>query len=374
MRIGIDARFYNPESSGLARYATELVPRLLNLPGAKMHEFVVFLPNTVEQPVTRHPHTTFVRTDIKNYTFREQTTLHTMLTAARLDITHFLHFNHPILYRGNAIFTIHDLILTFYPGLNQNVLRRFAYEVMIRSAFRKADMVIAVSHTTKREITNHYGVNARKIEVVYEAVDQRYKKCDNQRLLARVRSTYTITKPYIVYVGQLRVHKNIVRLVEAFASLHARNRSLQLVLVGKPDRYYVLEIHKAIQRHHLRKDVILTGFVPEEDLPVLYSGAVCSVTPSLMEGFGLPPLESMSCGCPVVSSNASCLPEVAGDGALYFDPYDAVDIADKLYKVVNNADLRRILVAAGQTRIKQFSWDSMAEETFHLYQRFETKK
>jgi len=373
MRIGIDARFYNPEASGLARYATELVPRLLNLPQAGEHHFVVFLPNTVDEPTTKHPHTTFVRTNIKHYTLAEQTAFNTLLNDHHLDLMHFLHFNHPLRYKGTSIFTIHDLILTFYPGVSINRLKLFAYERIIRHALKSAAHIIAVSQNTKREVSEHYHVNPDKITVIYEAVDQRYKRCDNQRLLTQAQKKYGIDKPYVLFVGQLRVHKNIVRLIEAFASVHARNRNLQLVLVGNPDPHYLPLVQQAIDRLRLKKDVILTGFTPEEDLPLLYSAAICSVTPSLIEGFGLPPLESMACGCPVVCSNASCLPEIAGDGALYFNPTDAVDMAATLHKIVSSPNLRSILAKAGYERIKMFSWDTMAEQTLRLYDSYNTQ-
>ncbi len=373
MRIGIDARFYNPEASGLARYATELVPRLLNLAEAKKHQFVVFLPTGVAKPQTHHPDTKFVTTAIKNYSLDEQTTFKKLLDSHHLDLVHFLHFNHPLLYRGRTVFTIHDLILTFYPGVAMNRIKLLAYEVTIRHALRQADKIIAVSETTKREISEHYHTPPDKMQVIYEAVDQRYKKCDNQRLLEATQKKYAIARPYIIYVGQLRVHKNIVRLIEAFASVRARNRSLQLVLVGKADLRYLPQVQAAIVKHHLGGAVIMTGFAPEEDLPPLYSGAMASVTPSLIEGFGLPPLESMACECPVVCSNASCLPEIAGDGALYFDPRNTVDMADKMYRVVSGANLRKVLVAEGLKRTKAFSWDKMAEQTLDLYQTFEKK-
>lgn len=371
MKIGIDARFYNPEASGLARYASELVPRLLELPEAKDHQFVVILPESVAEPKTSHPNTKFIRTSIKHYSLAEQTTFASLLNAQKLDVMHFLHFNHPLFYSGKSIFTIHDLILTFYPGLNPNRIKLAAYELMIRHALAKAARIIAVSHTTKREIAEHYHTAQSKISVIYEAVDKRYKKCDNQGLLDEVKQKYGIEKPYLIYIGQIRVHKNIVRLVEAFASVYARNRSLQLVLIGKADASYLKLVQEEIKKHHLGKAVVLGGFAPEADLPVLYSGAIASVMPSLIEGFGLPPLESMACECPVVCSNASCLPEIAGDGALYFDPNDPVDMASKMQQVIAGADLRKVLIQAGTKRIAQFSWDTMAEETFRMYTKFD---
>lgn len=371
MKIGIDARFYNPEASGLARYASELVPRLLELPDAKQHQFVVLLPESVAEPKTTHSNTKFIRTAIKHYSLAEQTTLVSLINAQKLDLCHFLHFNHPLLYGGRSVFTIHDLILTFYPGIKPNMLKLVAYQLMIRHALRKASQIIAVSHTTKREIAEYYHVDPHKISVIYEAVDKRYKKCDNQRLLDEVKQKYGINKPYLIYIGQIRVHKNIVRLISAFASVHARNRSLQLVLIGKADASYLKMVQSEIRKHHLGKAVVLGGFAGEADLPVLYSGAIASVMPSLIEGFGLPPLESMACQCPVVSSNASCLPEIAGDGALYFDPTDTVDMASKIGQVISSADLRQVLIQAGLKRIEQFSWGKMAEETLALYTAFD---
>lgn len=368
MKIGIDARFYNPEASGLARYTSELVPRLVDLPAAKEHQFVIFLPSKITAPKVANRQVQFVSTDIKHYSKSEQFRFRRILESYDLDLTHFLNFNHPLFYRGRSIFTIHDIILSFYPGKNISPLKKLAYEVTIKHALKSAVKIIAVSQMTKRQLTEHYHVDPDKVKVIYEAVDSRYKKIDNQKLLDEIKKKYHIDKSYLLYVGQIRIHKNIVRLIEAFSSLHARNRSLQLVLVGKADPHYAPDVLAAIERHHLGNSVIQTGFTPEEDLPVLYSGASAAVVPSLIEGFGLPPLEAMACECPVISSNASCLPEIAGDGALYFDPLSPVDMADKINTVLTDENLRAILIKAGLKRIKDFSWDKMAEETLAVYE------
>lgn len=373
MKIGIDARFYNPEASGLGRYSCELLVRLLNLGEALKHQFVVYLKSDIKSiKGIDSPNVKFISTDVKHYSLQEQTKFNRILSEEKFDIVHFLNFNHPMLYAGKKLFTIHDIILTFYPGKNMSPFRKWAYEAIVRHALYSADRIIAVSHYTKRQLVEHYHTDETKIDVIYEAVDKRYQRVKDKKIIDKVKEKYHIDKPYIIYVGNLRTHKNLVRLVEAFCSIFTRNRNLQLVLVGKPDRKYP-DIAEAVVRHHLQKAVIMPGFVPEDDLPALFSGAELATLPSLLEGFGLPPLEAMSCGCPFVSSNSSCLPEVAGDGALYYDPFSIVDIADKITKVLKDESIRKVLVEAGRKRVQEFSWDKTAEETLALYESMGSK-
>ena len=187
--------------------------------------------------------------------------------------------------------------------------------------------------------------------------------------LEQLKRKFNITKPYFLYIGQWRSHKNVIRLIRAFALLRRRYQlDYQLVLGSKIDPAYP-EVQATIKELNLSDDVVLTGYITDDELPYLYNGAECFVFPSLYEGFGLPPLEAMACGTPVVSANTSCLPEVLGDAAIYFDPLNIEEMAKVMAEVGRNYSLKRELKAKGIKQARLYSFDRMAEETLAVYRR-----
>lgn len=244
----------------------------------------------------------------------------------------------------------------------------------------KASAVIAISESTKNDILETYTVEADRVHVVYPGVsgftiqDVRIKNQMN-----RILDNYSITRDYILYVGTLQPRKNIVRLIEAFQRIkvsghHDGKEGLQLVIVGKKGWMYDEIVGKS-RELGIEKDVIFTGFVPDEDLPLLYEHATCFCLPSLYEGFGFPVLEAMKYGCPVVVSNVSSLPEVAGDAAIFIDPYSIDSIAEGLKKAVSmgNKD-RDALIEKGKKQVKKFTWEKAAKQTIEILENVANSK
>lgn len=310
------------------------------------------------------------KVDSSHYSFKEQAILPFQLSKRKVDIMHFPHFNAPVLYRGRCVVTVHDLIHQLFPGKKASKLKLLAYNRVIGSAIARAKMIIAVSEATKDDIIKFFNVRPEKIRVIHESVDREpYYKLEDDNEIRQAITKYGISteKPYLLYTGVSRSHKNIVGLIKAFKILRDKmGQDVDLVLTGKKDPAYP-EIDREIQRQGVGNHVVRTGFVDEKDLPHIYNGADAFVFPTFYEGFGLPPLEAQSCGTPVVCSNVASVPEIVGDAGVYFDPKDARDMAEKIKRVLTDEKLRAELSEKGFKNLERFSWKKMAEKTYQVY-------
>ncbi len=386
-RIGIDARFYGPLGKGLGRYTQETVDNVLAFD--RENEYVIFLSkDNFDELVTDHPRVKKVLADVRWYTLAEQVRMPWLIAKEKLDLMHYPHFNVPLFSPVRFIVTIHDLILTKFPTMRATtlgpvlyLLKNLFYRIIIRHAIKGAEKVIAVTEYTKKDIMEQFGTRADHLEMIYEGVATLSGKADrhfSSTLKAEeILSDYCILEPYLLYVGNAYPHKNLETLIRVFKRFHENRRDLKLVLVGKDDYFYSRLKEYAEQEGLWSRDprraaslpVIFPGYVPDKELNVLFSRAAAYVFPSKYEGFGLPPLEAMSRNCPVVSSNATCLPEVLGEAALYFDPYDDEDILEKLELILTDEALRKALCAKGFEQIKLFSWEKAGEAVTRLYSR-----
>jgi glycosyltransferase involved in cell wall biosynthesis len=264
------------------------------------------------------------------------------------------------------VVTFHDLTFVLYPELHQ-VAKRIFFPAMMRWSARHARRIITVSESTRQDLVRTLGVSPERVTTVLSAVDADYRPATAAQV-AEVCARYGLRSgAYLLYVGVLEPRKSIDRLVEAFARISPGADGLKLVIAGKRGWMYD-QIFAQVAALGLQDRVTFPGYVPRADLPPLYSGARAFVYPSRYEGFGLPVLEAMSCGAPVVTTNVSSLPEVAGDGALLVDPDDVPALAAALARVVHDARLREQLSSRGRTRASSFSWERCARETIRVYQ------
>lgn len=367
MRIGIDARFFGPVGKGLGRYTAKLIEHLEG--AADDHEFVIFLRR--ENFDLYHPATPRFRkvlADFPWYGFAEQVRFPSLIRRERLDLMHFPHFNVPLFVPCPFVVTIHDLILLRYPTRRATTLNRLtyalkyaAYRLVIRRAVRASRKIIAVSECTKEDVLRHFRVPPDKIAVTYEAAGPPAPAS------SAVRPSLPDGPPYFLYVGNAYPHKNLERLIAAFARLKREGLAARLVLVGREDYFYGRLKREAEERGEA-DGVVFRGFAADAELPALYRGARAYVFPSLLEGFGLPPLEAMREGTPVAAARGSCLPEILGDAAAWFDPEDADDMARVMRRVFEDEPLRAELSRRGLERVQRFSWKTCAEETRRVYQ------
>lgn len=370
MRIGIDARMYSTEFTGIGRYVYELVERLKQIDDK--NEYVLFM-NQPEFEKFEIPNKRFrkVLVNAKHYSLDEQLKYWRTLKRARLDLMHFTHFNAPILYKKASVVTIHDLTLSFFPGKKMNSsFHRWAYHVVLKRALKNSRKVIAVSENTKKDLIEITQTSPSKIDVIYEGVNENFSPRSDKEKNAEVLKKYGITKDFLLYTGVWRGHKNLVNMIKAFSKVREGEHGfdVQLVITGAEDPYYP-EVKRTVKELELEHEVIFPGHVSEEDLVSLYQDARLFVFPSLYEGFGLPLLEAMRCGTPVVASKTSCIPEICGEGnALFFDPYDPADIADNIHRALLDEPLAAELRERGLKHSLKFSWEKMAEKTLKLYE------
>lgn len=271
----------------------------------------------------------------------------------------------PRLPRTTAtVLTVHDLIFEHYPQ-HHKITNRLFLKVGMPLFVRRADAVIAVSHNTKRDLVDRYRTPAAKIHVIHEGIDDRFAPIGPPGV-HRVQSQYSPDRPYLLMVGTLEPRKNHAAALDLLARLKAEEYPHRLVVAG--GKGWLFEpIQRLVDELGLTDDVVFTGFVADEELPALYTGAACVVMPSLYEGFGFPVLEAMACGVPVVCSNVSSLPEVAGDAALTVDPTDDDALFTAVRRVLTEPELARYLGAAGQRQAAGFRWDRCAADTADLY-------
>ena len=353
-RIGIDARMYSAKFTGIGRYNYELIEHVTkNDPD---NTYVIFLnsPEFESFQITR-PNIEKIRVNANHYSLKEQTKFLWILWKAKLDLMHFTHFNSPLLYFGKQVVTIHDLTLSYFPGKKMtSLIYRTAYNLSIWSVTKKASKIIAISENTKKDLMKLLKIPETKIQLIYEGASDSFYKIADQKLLNETKTKYNLTKPFLLYAGVWRSHKNVEGLIQAFKILKDQKDQYKmdadLVITGKQDPLYN-EIPDTITNLGLQNDVKLVGLVPEQDLVALFNLAKLYVFPSFYEGFGLPALEAFSVDLPVVSSNTSCLPEICGENnAIFFDPYNHQDMAEKIFSVYSSPEIQEKLKKNGKER------------------------
>lgn len=365
-RIGIDARFFRAETGGISRYTKELLNHLAAIDAH--NEYVVFLTEadisewTIQQENFRP-----IVVTATHYTTAEQTTFLKDLLTAKLDLVHFLNFNHPILYTKSFVTTLHDLTTFFFPAgkSSKSKVRHFAFRQVFKRSLMSAKKVIAISEYSANDAEKHLKVPHAKMEVIYEGGPQPVEIPFGTK--KAVMDFLGTKDPYFLFVSQWRPHKGIITLIEAFNEFKAKTGfPHKLVLVGKQT---VLEdeVKQKLVESPFASDIITPGFVVDEFLPALYHHAYAFVMPSEYEGFGLPVLEAMTYGTVAIIADNSSLPEVGGDAALYFPTRDVQKLALCLERISTEPGLRDQLLQKSPKQLQKFSWHKCAEQTLRVY-------
>ena len=365
MRIAIDARKLH--DYGIGTYVRNLLRHLARID--QTTEYVVLCGGTDCQLVAElGANFRAVPEASPGYSIREQITVPRDLRRERADLFHAPHYVLPPLTRCKSVVTIHDCIHLRFPQYLPNKLGYAYARASLWAASHQSSRILTVSEASKRDILDYFNVPPEKIHVIYNGIDERFSEPPPEDDVARVRERYQLDHPFILYAGNIKPHKNIERTIEAFHLLRrsAEFDQVKLVIIGDEIAKYAALRH-AVHRHKLHKYVRFFGFVPDRTLAILYRLAGVFVFPSLYEGFGLPPLEAMASGTPVITSNVSSLPEVVGDAALLVDPLQPEAIADAMRRVLTDDELRRDLKARGLVRAKQFSWERSIRRVREIY-------
>ena len=358
MHIVIDARIIN---SSTGRYVERLLHYLELIDTTNTYTVLVPTKDLTFWLPT-NPNFSLKACDYTNYSFGEQWGMKRLLDHLHADLVHFCMPQQPILYRGPHVTTFHDLTLLRTYNSDKNWLvfhiKQLIGQFVFRAAARTSRMLIAPTEFTKQDVVKTLHVGEQKVAVTYEAADVATDQLEPY--------AHPFTES-ILYVGQQSDYKNIKRLGDAHQQLITTHPNLGLILVGKSNAS--IERNKAYFAEKGYKNILFTGFIEDSQRDWLYANAKAYVFPSLMEGFGLPGLEAMGYGAPVVSSNATCLPEVYGDAAHYFDPTNTHAMARAIDDVISNDSLRQSLIEKGHAQLAQYSWRRMAEQTLAVYER-----
>ncbi len=385
MKILIDARMYGLEHAGIGRYVMNLVGQLKLVDTANEHVVLVNNSQIEKLEIGKSMENgkwkmEIIKPDCPHYSFQEQIRLPQILNNLDFDLAHFPHFNVPFFFKRPFVVTIHDLIKHTSRGSATTTrapflywLKYTGYKMVFSNAVHKARKIIVPSQAVKEELLKEYGLDEERVTVIYEGIDDSFKspitppkarlaKGGNHQSQKILNKYSLINKLYVIYTGSAYPHKNLERLISAVKQLH-----INLVIVSARN-VFTARLIQYVNKIKADSFVNFLGFVPDDELALLYKNAKAFVFPSLSEGFGLPGLEAMAAGCPVVCSDIPVFHEIYGDAATYFNPYNVGDIAQKIGEVLRLDDSKhRRMVEKGEKRAQQFSWQNMAKETLRVY-------
>ena len=366
MRIGIDARLVFYSRAGIGEYIVQLVEALAKI-DSEEEDFVLLQSRKDKTHLIKS--NGFYRKSLwtPSHNRFEQLGLGFEISRLKLNLLHSPDFIPPFRRKYKSVITIHDLAFLLYPHFLTKESAR--YYGQIDQAWRKTDHIIAVSEATRRDSIRLLGVPENKITVIHEAANPIYCQLPQDEALQRVKERYKFDRDYILFVSTIEPRKNLPGLLQAYRRLRDEYKRDELLVLAGANGWLWEEVYETVNRLNLDDYVTFLGRVPSEDLVYLYNAARVLVHPSFYEGFGLTPLEAMTCGTPVIVSNTSAIPEVVGDAALMIDPHDIDGLTVAMWRVLTEKELREDLICKGLKRAKQFSWDKAAKQTLEVYRK-----
>lgn len=380
MKIAIDARLLGPEGSGIGRYLDNLLKEI-DLIDHK-NEYMVLLRKAnfhLFNPTGKNFKK--IITNANWYGVKEQIVVPAVLTRERPNLVHFPHFNVPLLWSGNYVLTIHDTTTSEFGSSASSrqllpvfLTKRLGYQLVLNQAIRRAKKIMVPSNFVKDSLIQKFSLKEDKINVAYEAADKIFLENGQKKfsagLVKEVLAKYGVKPPFLIYVGNLYPYKNVEIVLETLKNIEP---NLSFVVAGIRNSFTPSLVEK-VRKLNLEERVRVAGFVPDEELIILLQNAEALVFPSLSEGFGLPGLEAMACGCPVISSKKTALPEIYGKAAVYFDPHSPSDLKKKISDLLKNKNKKKELIKEGLEKVGSYSWKTLAQKTLSVYTQVGEKK
>lgn len=370
-RILINGLLLREQHSGVQYSIENLVQGLLQ-EDLRDYEIEILVSHFYQSPFPESNHLKIRRLNSNfdsrfHRVFFEHFLLGTYLKKHKFDIYHSPGYILPYFLGAKKVVTIHDLIALDFPELCQYETALY-FRLTLPASIERADKIITVSNTVKNDILNRFPkISEDKISVIYPGVHARFHTVHNPSAITNIREIYNLPDEYFLFVGNLEPKKNVESIIGAFKKLKSdKALNHKLVIIGKLGWKYK-SIMQSIENSRLKKEIMLLGYVNEVHLPTIYSLASMLVFPSLYEGFGIPVIEAMQCGCPVIVSDRGALPEISGDVAKQVNPYDLNDIAEAMYLIANNDALKQNMIRAGVEWVQRFSWQKSARETLKVY-------
>jgi glycosyltransferase involved in cell wall biosynthesis len=368
LHIAIDAHSVGTQLAGNETYAVNLIEALAAIDQLNQYTIYVTKPAAVDRFDNRWPNFKVTRTLPHTPLVRIPLTLSAELRRHPVDLLH-VQYTAPPFAPCPIVCTIHDLSFEHLP---ETFTRRGRAQLRltVRRTARRAAQILTLSEFSRRDIIETYAIDPERVKVTPAAAPAGFAPVENETKLKDIRERYGIKPNYLLSLGSIQPRKNLARLIEAYASLRTRDEANfpQLVIAGKSG-WLDADIYRAARQENPGESIKFIGYVPDDDLPALYSGAICFVYPSFFEGFGLPVLEAMQCGTPVIAGNRTSIPEVAGEAALLFDPFDSAALSAAIEKVIDNSDFRADLRVKGLERARKFSWTTTAKSTLQAYKQ-----
>jgi len=369
MKVFIDGYiFWIQKVGGITSYWSNLLPKMAEID--RSNEFYLYLkPFSIEPSMQKISNIKLLKSKsklpMKIYNFIENGVMRRYSTKIKPDIFHSTYYTSKQWSKIPKIMTVYDMIYEFFPQYFSDK-KSISFIKEKRKVIGEAERIIAISENTKRDLISLYHLPESKIRVVYPGINQKFKRVNNESLLRNFKGKYRIEKPYFLYIGRRLLYKNVINLLKAFSLLPQRE-NFQLLLIGGEKEFSPLEVD-IINRLKINDDVKHIKEMSEADLISAYNSAVALVFPSLYEGFGLPILEAMACGCPVLCSNASSMPEVGGDAAIYFNPNEVDVITNELEKILDE-NTRKKMGMKGIEKARQYTWEKTANQTLQVYKQ-----
>jgi len=382
MKIGINCFFGGNSKVGTGRYTLELIKAISKID--KENQYFLYIPEFVSSDplnslgsnftVVKH-HLLTLGSKFLNKILWEQTLI-LKFKMSKIDIFHIPYFSYFFSKNTKNIVTIHDMTQYYFPVYKGSFFRQIYYKYL-ETAVKKADYLITDSKYSCKEIKKFTGIPDEKISVIPLAANESFKPIKDINKLETIEKKYNLPRKFIFYIGGFDTRKNVSNLIRAYASLKKTEKiTNKLVLGGKIPKNNksikkgaVVDIVRLIQESEITRDVYLPGYIDEKDLPVVYTLANLFIFPSLYEGFGLPVLESMSCGTPIIASHCTSIPEIVNRDDLLFDPKSVESIKEKMMLILENETLKMDISCWGIRRSKNFSWNKTALETLKIYER-----
>jgi len=397
MKIAIDARLYGLENAGIGRYIMNLINQIEKLDKENKY-FILLRKKYFNQLKFKNKNFKKILADYPHYSFKEQIFLPLQLIKIKPDLVHFPHFNVPIFWRGKYVVTIHDLIKHQSRGPQTTTrlpifywFKYLNYKILVWLAVKKAEKIITPSNFWKEELIRRYKLHPPKVVVTYEGIDKKFQilppsggtppKAVANSLPCRqagkfqinsnskILNKYKIKKPFLVYTGSLYPHKNVEVLVRAVKNLNKERRIYSVIVCAR--NIFYERFLKKVEKLGAKDYVNFVGFVLDKELVAIYQQAEVFIFPSLIEGFGLPGLEAMACGLPVLASDIPVFREIYRDGVIYFDPLSSDDLAEKIKKIIEDRKLRKNLKLKARKLVYLYSWEKMAKKTIKIYRDLE---
>jgi glycosyltransferase involved in cell wall biosynthesis len=357
MKILIDARVISDKMHGIARYTYNLIKNLPDI-DAKNEYVLLSSYDKLIDFFSRYKNFRFVKCNAPLYSIQEQFKIPKILKREGVDIYHSPTFSAPIYQPCKTIITVHDTIHLIFG----KSIHRLYYRYIVKPAMVRASHIITVSEYSKADIVKYLGIPKEKVYVTYNGIDERFRPAHN-KTTDNIKKKYGIFSRYILFVGNQKPHKNVDNILKAFKTAMEKDRLNHLLILAGVKNSYIKT------GGDLDRQIVYINNHTDDDLIELYQSADLFLSPSLYEGFGLPMLEAMACGVPVITSNRTSIPEVTGDAAVLVDPENIEEIANAICRVLLDENLKRDLIKKGLERARVFSWRKMAEETLELYKR-----